>query len=279
MIVTPMDLSEYNFQRCKLCGKMAAEPIYMLTDSTVYCCQNCHFHFLDRLDCNAKNLSNTIQLNKKHRNYIDSRLDENSHLHLKRLTFVQQHLNLSGCKALDIGAGLGQFQCLLDPLGAEVEGIEPSSIRREYALEKFGLPLHSKLIDDDYWQAGFSHYFDLITLWDVIEHVDFPRETLESAIKLLKPGGMLFLDTPSREVLSYRLSEQFYRFIPGKMSLFLPSFYSTAPYGHKQIFTLQQLTKLFKSFDLEIVFSARSYTKKWFSNNKIILAGRKTELP
>ena len=275
MIVTPMDLSEYNFQRCKLCGKMAAEPTYDLTDSTVYCCQNCRFHFLDRLDCNSKNLDNTIYLNNKQRTYIDSRLDENSHLQLKRLSFVQQHIDLSGCKALDIGAGLGQFQRLLDPLGAEAEGIEPSSIRREYALEKFGVTLHSKLIDDDYWQTGFSHYFDLITLWDVIEHVNFPRETLESAIKLLKPGGMLFLDTPSREVLSYQLSEQFYRFIPGKMSLFLPSFYSTALYGHKQIFTLRQLTKLLKNFDLEIVHSARSYTKKWFSNNKIILAGRK----
>ena len=254
---------------------MAAEPTYNLADSTVYCCQNCHFHFLDRLDCNSKDFDNTIQLNNKHRNYIESRLDENSYLHLKRLTFVQQHTDLSGCKALDIGAGLGQFQRLLNDQGVEAEGIEPSSIRRDYALEKFGMALHSKLVDDDYWQAGFAQYFDLITLWDVIEHVDFPRETLESAIKLLKPGGMLFLDTPSREILSYRLSQQFYRFSPVKMTLFLPSFYSTAPYGHKQIFTLQQLTKLFKSFNLEIVYSARSYSKKWFSNNKIILAGRK----
>ncbi len=276
MIVTSMDKSEYNFQRCKLCGEMAAEPTYNLADSTVYCCQNCHFHFLDRLDCNSKDFDNTIQLNNKHRNYIESRLDENSYLHLKRLTFVQQHTDLSGCKALDIGAGLGQFQRLLNDQGVEAEGIEPSSIRRDYALEKFGMALHSKLVDDDYWQAGFAQYFDLITLWDVIEHVDFPRETLESAIKLLKPGGMLFLDTPSREILSYRLSQQFYRFSPVKMTLFLPSFYSTAPYGHKQIFTLQQLTKLFKSFNLEIAYSARSYSKKWFSNNKIILAGRKS---
>ena len=272
-----MDLSEYNFKRCKLCGEMTAEPTYDLINSTIYCCQNCNFHFLNQLDCNSKNLDDTIQLTGNHRNYIESRLDENSNLHLKRLKFIQQQINLSDCKALDIGAGLGQFQRLLDAQGAETKGIEPSFIRRKYALEKFGVKLYNKLVDNDYWQAGYPQYFDLITLWDVIEHVDFPKETLESAIKLLKPGGMLFLDTPSREVLSYRLSQQFYRFIPGKISLFLPSFYSTAPYGHKQIFTLQQLAKLFKSFDLEIVFSARSYTRKLFSNNKILLAGRKTE--
>ncbi len=279
MIVTSMDLSEYNFKHCKLCGKTAAEPTYDLIDSTVYCCQNCHFHFLNQLDGHTKNLDDTVQLTSKRRNYIESRLDENSNLHLNRLKFIQQHTNLSGCKALDIGAGLGQFQRLLDAQGAgETKGIEPSPIRRKYALEKFGVDLHSRLVDDDYWQVKYPQYFDLITLWDVIEHVNFPKETLEAAIKLLKPGGMLFLDTPSRQVLSYRLSEQFYRLIPGKMSLFLPSFYSTAPYGHKQIFTQQQLTKLFKNFNCEIVFSARSYTNRWFSNNKIILAGRKKKL-
>jgi 2-polyprenyl-6-hydroxyphenyl methylase/3-demethylubiquinone-9 3-methyltransferase len=272
-----MDLSEYNFKRCKLCGKTVAEPTYDLTDSTIYCCQNCNFHFLNRLDCNSKNLDNTIQLNNKHRNYIESRADENANLLLKRLKFVQRHIDLPDCQALDIGAGLGQFQHLLNAQGTETKGIEPSSIRRDYALEKFGITLHSKLIDDNFWQMKFSRYFDLITLWDVIEHVDFPRETLESATKLLKPGGMLFLDTPSREVLSYRLSQKFYRFIPGEISLFLPSFYSTAPYGHKQIFIQKQLTKLFKDLNLEIVFSARSYTNRLFSHNKIILAGRKTE--
>lgn len=276
MIVASMDLSEYNFRRCKLCGETAAEPTYDLTDSTVYRCRNCDFHFLNHLDCQSKNLNKPIQLENKHRNYIESRLDENSTLHHNRLKFVQHHIDLSGCKGLDIGAGLGQFQRLLEVQGASARGIEPSSIRRDYTQEKFGTTLHSELVDDDYWQAGFAGRFDLITLWDVIEHVDFPRETLESASKLLKPGGMLFLDTPSREVLSYRLSQQCYRLLPGKMSLFLPGFYSTSRYGHKQIFTRKQLEELFKSFSLEIVSSPRSYTNRLFSNNKIILAGRKT---
>ncbi|MCK5912774.1 MAG: class I SAM-dependent methyltransferase, partial [Desulfuromusa sp.] len=278
MIVPSMNISEYNFQRCKLCGEMAAKPVYDLSDCIIYCCQNCDFHYINQLDSNSENPNNTAHLDQSSRNYIESRLDENSNLHLKRLKFIQQHINLSDCKALDIGAGLGQFQRLLDAQGAETKGIEPSFIRRKYALEKFGVKLYNKLVDNDYWQAGYPQYFDLITLWDVIEHVDFPKETLESAIKLLKPGGMLFLDTPSRQVLSYRLSQQFYRLVPGKMSLFLPSFYSTAPYGHKQIFTQQQLAKLFRSFNLEKVFSAQSYTNRLFSNNKIILAGRKTEL-
>ncbi len=275
MIVSSMNRSEYNFQRCKLCGEITAKPTYNLIDSTVYTCRNCDFHFLNHLDSNSEKLSKITQLDEKSRKYIESRFEGSVQLDPERVELVQKYFDLSRCKTLDIGAGLGQFQLLLHAQGAEAQGIEPSSIRREYAREKSNLNLRSELVDNHFWQTGFIQHFDLITLWDVIEHVDFPRETLESAIKLLKPGRMLFLDTPSREVLSYQLSQQIYRFVPGKMSLFLSSFYSTSPYGHKQIFTPQQLFKLVENLGLEIVFSARSYTNKLFSNHKIILAGRK----
>lgn len=38
--------------------------------------------------------------------------------------------------------------------------------------------------------------FDVITSWDVIEHLDEPRRALEACRRLLKPGGWLFLSTP-----------------------------------------------------------------------------------
>ena len=270
-----MNTSEYNFKRCKLCGEPAAEPTYDLSDSIIYVCRNCDFHFLNHLDSTPEKTSNTIQLNTTNRKYLQLRTDENSSLHMNRLEFIQRHINLPGTTALDIGAGLGQFQILLNTQGAESHGIEPSTIRREYTLEQSGIELRDELVGDDYWQTTFTQFFDLITLWDVIEHVNFPRETIESACKLLKPGGILFLDTPSRSSLSYQLSQKFYRYIPGKISLFLPSFYSTVPYGHKQIFTPKQLFTLFESCGLEIVYSKHSYTNRYFSSNKIILAGRK----
>ena len=270
-----MDASEYNFKRCKLCGELAAEPTYDLSDSIIHVCQDCDFHFLNHLDSTSANDNKTMQLNNKNRQYLQSRADENTPLHLKRLKFIQHHMNLCGAKTLDIGAGLGQFQLLLKAQGAESHGIEPSTIRREYTREQSGIELRGELVDDDYWQTTFTQYFDAVTLWDVIEHVNFPRETIASACKLLKPGGMLFLDTPSRASLSYQLSEKFYRTIPGKVPLFLPSFYSTVPYGHKQIFTPKQLINLFADCGLEIAFSARSYTNRFFSSTKIILAGRK----
>ncbi|WP_321366331.1 class I SAM-dependent methyltransferase [uncultured Desulfuromusa sp.] len=270
-----MNSSEYNFKRCKLCGTFAAQATYDLKSSIIYVCQHCDFHFLNHLDHTPEKNHCTIQLNIQNRKYLDSRADENASLHLSRLTFMQSHISLSGAKVLDIGAGLGQFHSLLRTQGAESHGIEPSDIRREYAQQQSGIQLQSELVDDNYWQTSYVQYFDAMTLWDVIEHVNFPKETIESACRLLKTGGILFLDTPSRESLSYGISQKFYRYMPGKMSLFLPSFYSTAPYGHKQIFTPSQLSDLFESSGLEIIFSSRSYTNRLFSSHKIILAGRK----
>lgn len=275
MIITPMDASEYNFKRCKLCGEMAAEPTYNLGNGSVYSCQNCDFHFLNHLDKINSSSTDSIPLDDNSRKYIESRLDESVRLHPSRMRLVHQYLELTDRNVLDIGAGLGQFQLLLSGQGAKSHGIEPCRSRREYALEKFGVNLHCELIDHPYWQTGFVGHFDLITMWDVIEHVDLPSETLEAAIKLLKPEGVLFLETPSRDVLSYKLSQQVYRLTSGTISLFLPSFYSVVRYGHKQIFTREQITGLLKRLGLEIICSKDSYSTSLLRGDKIILGARR----
>jgi 2-polyprenyl-6-hydroxyphenyl methylase/3-demethylubiquinone-9 3-methyltransferase len=266
-----MNQSAYNFERCKLCGKLTAIPSYRLKESWIYLCSSCDFHFLSILD--DKEVEN--KLDGKARNYIGSRLNESQHLHQERISLVNKYIDLNSIEALDIGAGLGQFQLLISEAGGKCLGIEPSSLRRQYAAEKFGVKLAEELVDHPCWQEKLSQHFDLITFWDVIEHVNFPRETLESAVRLLKPGGLFCLETPSRDVLSYRLSLKAYHFSRGKLSLFLPNFYSTARYGHKQIFTRQQLTNLLNSAGLEIIEWRHSYVKRLSPGNKMIVVARK----
>ncbi|MEA3363732.1 MAG: hypothetical protein U9Q61_10760, partial [Thermodesulfobacteriota bacterium] len=130
-----MDRSEYNFQRCKLCGEIAAKPAYDLGNSIIYVCQNCDFHFLNQLDCTTESFEASKPLTDESRKYIETRIHEGAHLHPTRMNLVQKNIDLNNCKALDIGAGLGQFQQLLSNQGAEAQGIEPSRIRREYARE------------------------------------------------------------------------------------------------------------------------------------------------
>ena len=67
--------------------------------------------------------------------------------------------------------------------------------RGRVALEIFGFQSHVDLADAE---ANPNWPFDLITLWDVIEHVPDPVGLLGRCLNLLKPNGVLALKTPNR---------------------------------------------------------------------------------
>jgi len=261
------------FSRCKLCHQDGSTPTYRLNKGAIYRCPHCDFHFLNHLDGTAGD--ENVHLSTAGRRYIESRINEGEHLHPLRLQLVQQHGSLGNAMILDIGAGLGQFMLLLQQQRATALGIEPSALRRTYVLEAYGLELDPRLADDDFWQSGYPGTFDLITLWDVIEHVDDPRSTLTAAANLLKSGGRIFLDTPDRKVFSYRLSQIVSRLSGGTIPLFLSHFYSSLRYGHKQIFTRQQIAGLLQDCGLvpETVH-LEGQARRAFSK-KIVIAARK----
>lgn len=93
---------------------------------------------------------------------------------------------------LDIGCGIGNFvewagRRGMRAIGADVdEGAVASA--RERGLEAWP-------VDElaDHVEPGSV---DLVTLWDVIEHVHDPRALLLSAVRFLRPGGVVVLETP-----------------------------------------------------------------------------------
>ena len=263
----------YDFSRCKLCGEDSAAPKYKLKKTTVYACSVCDFHFIDALDDFPLDRPEERLLTDKHRKFIEGKLAQNRAQLTTDLQFVKSHINPEGKDCLDIGTGVGQFAAMLQDAGAEVQAIEPQQVFREFAREKYRLELRPELINDPYWQQGFYNSFDLVTLWDTIEHVNFPAETLQAAYEVMKPGGYLFLDTPSRDSLFYRSSEWSYQFSFGTRPLLLNSLYSPQPYCHKQIFTKKQLWTLLES----IGFNILGQSKFHHGSKKLVVACRKQE--
>jgi 2-polyprenyl-6-hydroxyphenyl methylase/3-demethylubiquinone-9 3-methyltransferase len=262
----------YDFSRCKLCGQNAAAPKYKLKQMSLYACSNCDFHYIDVLDDFPDEQPGKSLLTEKARNFIESKLPQNAIQLKKDLEFVKAHVALAGVPCLDIGAGAGLFPSLLKEAGAVPHGIEPQQIFREFALEKFQISLRRELIDDPYWQNEYAGYFDVVTLWDTLEHVNFPAETIKAASRLIKPGGYLFLDTPSRDSFFYRVSEWSCRLSQGSKALLLNSLYSPKPYCHKQIFTTAQLWALLENSGFSVV--GRSSLHR--SGNKLVVACRKS---
>ncbi|MCU1293139.1 MAG: SAM-dependent methyltransferase [Bryobacterales bacterium] len=99
-------------------------------------------------------------------------------------------------KILDVGAGLGYFVRFAESYqGWEAFGYEICAPAVDYAKNQLGVKnMYAGRVED----SGFPlASFDLMTLWDVIEHIPNPDGFLQYLRSLLKPAGAFFLATPN----------------------------------------------------------------------------------
>jgi cyclopropane fatty-acyl-phospholipid synthase-like methyltransferase len=227
---------------------------YKLKNANVYVSKG-GYHFTDYLDP-VNEISpemDSSQLTDEESSYIETQLQANSQRFRHQVEVLSHHLPLRNAKVLDIGCGGGLFLSLLKREGAQVMGIELSDSRAYYAATQHGLEIHKRPIESEFWQKGYAGYFDAVTLWDVIEHVNYPFLALQSATNVLKRGGLLFIDTPCRDSFYHQVGEITYRLSGGRFPTFLNAMYSSHLFGHKQIFSTREMKELFRSCGLEVV--------------------------
>ncbi len=257
-----------------------ARLTYRLKNANVYVSEE-GFHFTDYLDPVAEIPAeiDAAQLTDVESTYIETQLQANASKFKNQVDILANHLSLQDSKILDIGCGGGLFLSLLKQKGTQVIGIELSDSRAQYAKSKHGLEIDTHPIESDFWQRGYAEYFDAVTLWDVIEHVNYPQQTLRSAANVLKQGGYLLIDTPCRDSFYHRFGEVSYRLTRGKYPTFLNAMYSSHLFGHKQIFSTAEMKTLFESVRLEVIdlhkfhelsFPYEFYLRKLFKSPMLV---------
>lgn len=104
-------------------------------------------------------------------------------------------------RMLDCGSGEGHLVAAAMERGLEAEGIEISgqALDRSRAT-KPDLRIHSHSVEERPWPVP-DERFDLVTSFEVIEHLVRPRELLLGAFGALRPGGYLALSTPRHGLL------------------------------------------------------------------------------
>jgi 2-polyprenyl-3-methyl-5-hydroxy-6-metoxy-1,4-benzoquinol methylase len=98
-----------------------------------------------------------------------------------------------GKKVLEIGAGFGLLSSLLAKKGYEVDVLEPQVT--PYYL-KGTTANHIKKTFESFIKGPKKKY-DAIVLYDVIEHVSYPKEIVRQFQKLLNKNGIVFMQTPN----------------------------------------------------------------------------------
>jgi len=131
----------------------------------------------------------------------------------KRMNLVKQFWKGKG-KILDVGCALGFFLLIAKNQGFDTYGIDIS----EYAIQEAKKILGTSVVCNDVEKKipFRDKFFDVITCWDVIEHLQNPRLFLKRLSRKLRHGGLLFIETLNYESLSRKLmKENWYYFTNG----------------------------------------------------------------
>lgn len=143
---------------------------------------------------------------------------------------------VKGGKLLEIGCGTGLFleEIIRYPYW-QASGVEPSDRASAYAQEKLSIKIHTGRIEDVDLP---TESYDVIVMWNVVEHLAYPVRDLKNIISLIKPGGWLVFSVPNIESIEARLFGRYW------VGWDLPR--------HLYIFPQQALNKILHNLGLQI---------------------------
>lgn len=108
---------------------------------------------------------------------------------------------LPPARVLELGCSHGSFVALLRQAGYDAAGMEMSPWVVEFGQKTFGVPISVGPIENLNIAPGS---LDVIALMDVLEHLPDPVATMACCLQLLKPDGLLLIQTPQfKEEMNY----------------------------------------------------------------------------
>ncbi len=170
---------------------------------------------------------------------------------VKALRLVEKYAPNKG-KILDVGAAAGFFLDTAKQSGWETYGVEPSKWMAKWGNDRFHVNIKAGTLKE----AGFpDDYFDVVTMWDVLEHTSDPMGELAEANRVLKKGGILIINYPNagsslaklfRSKWWFFLSVHLYYFTPRTVSRMLAknNFHPLKSGRHFQTLGLEHLIKM-----------------------------------
>lgn len=138
-------------------------------------------------------------------------------------------------KVLDIGTAGGTFLAAAQRRGWIPVGIEPNKWLCDWGKRRYGVDIRQGTLDQQHFTPGS---FDVVTLWDVLEHVPDPTKTLTDVAAMVKPGGHLVVNYPDMGSWIARLM--------GKRWVFVLNV-------HLYYFTQQTMKKLLDKVGFDVV--------------------------
>jgi len=190
---------------CPICGEKFYFQNQKIPKQRFIKCRNCGVFSIDPVDPNdldkglekAELMTQNIYLHEK-------KISQHMDYRFRDLAFGEYIEEINKYKVygniLDIGCGIGSFLLAIKKFGWNEYGIELSS------AANLAIELGLNVFQTDFLNTQFDKdFFDVITLFDVIEHISEPIIFLEKIKTILRPGGLLLIITPNLKGISSRL--------------------------------------------------------------------------
>mgnify|MGYP002623821425 CR=1 FL=1 len=202
---------------CSICGADAAHREYRLPNGDLLRCAGCGTLRRDNLvaEVAAGDLyDDDAYLDAPYFEALEvgAPRDREPWLVYDRVLRRLADLGLSG-RLLDVGCSYGAFLELAAERGWQPSGVELSEKACAYARRERNLELVQGTLEGASLPAST---YDVVTLWDVIEHLERPLETAREIHRVLAPGGAVMLFTINQRSLINRVGEVVYRLSGGR---------------------------------------------------------------
>lgn len=182
------------YRPCIACGAAQPELVHRKDGFSIVRCTGCDLHYVGEdpatIDFGAI-YGEAYYTGGTDQVFADYLGEEKSRRASARRRVWGLRLLRSRGRLLDVGCAAGFF-LIEAQRHYQVQGVEFSDFSARFARERFGLDVFTGTLKQAQLPAA---QFDLITLWDVIEHVPDPDVVLAEAARLLKPDGRLVLTT------------------------------------------------------------------------------------
>jgi len=217
-------------ERCPVCDATEYEPELEKHGVPLVRCANCNVRFHSKIPADLNDVYQaadytvyTKEASDDHFNYRRERFGR------ERIRLLEEHCgDLADKSLLDVGCGDGYFLSVAKEVCGRCVGSEFSAHLREVARNNTGLTIYSEPVDILPEQG-----FDIITAFDVIEHIAQPVPFMRAATDLLAPAGYILLYTPNFDSFSVRVMRERSSIVDGTEHVVLFNRTSLHKLGHR----------------------------------------------
>ena len=182
---------------CTVCGSKESTLLFSKNDChqvvelSIHRCNACKNIYLGRY--NEEYVDDLYEYYQKYKGKSREELfsEQTKLSYRKVLNFISQHT--SGRSILDVGCGKGDFVHTALSDGWNIQGIELARPAVEIA-QSFGLPVNQL---DFFSEVIKPASYDVVTMFEVLEHLPDPVSFLRRAQNVVRPGGLVYLTTPN----------------------------------------------------------------------------------